>query len=386
MGRIMIKVGITGQSGFVGTHLYNTLGLYPGEFERVPFEDDYFVDVERLKTFVKSCDVIVHLAAVNRHTDAHVLYETNMRLVKQLIEAMETTNSRPYVLFSSSIQEERDNEYGRSKSDGRKLLEEWAVRNGSSFTGMVVPNVFGPFGKPNYNSFIATFGYKLTHGDSPTVLQDNEVNLIYVGSLCRHICDKIREMGSRTVPSLVERDDVACDFEMKVSEVLGLFENFNKLYFEQGIIPPLNNIHEMNLFNTFRSYIDMESYFPVKLVQHTDVRGSFVETVKIGVGGQVSFSTTVPGVTRGNHYHTRKMERFVVIKGKARIQLRKVGTDEVLDYYLNGEEPAYVDMPVWYTHNISNIGDEILYAQFWINEWYDPTDSDTYFEPVVKDE
>lgn len=163
----MIKVGITGQSGFVGTHLYNTLGLYPGEFERVPFEDDYFVDVERLKTFVKSCDVIVHLAAVNRHTDAHVLYETNMRLVKQLIEAMETTNSRPYVLFSSSIQEERDNEYGRSKSDGRKLLEEWAVRNGSSFTGMVVPNVFGPFGKPNYNSFIATFGYKLTHGDSP---------------------------------------------------------------------------------------------------------------------------------------------------------------------------------------------------------------------------
>ena len=99
----MIKVGITGQSGFVGTHLYNTLGLYPGEFERVPFEDDYFVDVERLKTFVKSCDVIVHLAAVNRHTDAHVLYETNMRLVKQLIEAMETTNSRPYVLFSSRI-------------------------------------------------------------------------------------------------------------------------------------------------------------------------------------------------------------------------------------------------------------------------------------------
>ena len=235
----MIKVGITGQSGFVGTHLYNTLGLYPGEFERVPFEDDYFVDVERLKTFVKSCDVIVHLAAVNRHTDVHVLYETNMRLVKQLIEAMEATNSRPYVLFSSSIQEERDNEYGRSKSDGRKLLEEWAVRKGASFTGMVVPNVFGPFGKPNYNSFIATFGYKLTHGDSPTVLQDNEVNLIYVGSLCRHICDKIREMGGRTVPSLVERDDVACDFEMKVSEVLGLFENFKKLYMKLPLRIPI---------------------------------------------------------------------------------------------------------------------------------------------------
>ena len=380
----MIRVGITGQAGFVGTHLYHTLGLWPELFERIPFEDSFFADRERLEAFVRQCDVIVHLAAMNRHPDAQVLYETNVKLVRQLIEAMESTGARPYVLFASSTQEERDNEYGRSKREGRRLFEEWARRQGASFTGLVVPNVFGPFGRPNYNSFIATFAYKLTHGEEPVVMQDSEVHLIYVGSLCEYICKRIRRQ-SEIAEVVVERDEVPFDFAMKVSEVLDRFGQFKSLYLEQGIIPPLCNRHEWNLFNTFRSYIDMKQHFPVQLVQHTDARGSFVETVKIGVGGQVSFSTTVPGVTRGNHYHTRKMERFVVIKGKARIQLRRVGTDEVLDYYLDGERPAYVDMPVWYTHNISNIGDEILYAQFWINEWYNPDDGDTYFEPVEQE-
>lgn len=377
----MIRIGITGQTGFVGTHLYNTLGLYPDEFERVPFEDTFFTDRERLESFVRSCDVIVHLAAVNRHPDARVLYETNIGLVHQLVEAMEVAEVRPYVLFSSSTQEERDNEYGRSKRDGRQMFEAWARRSGASFTGMVVPNVFGPFGRPNYNSFIATFAHKLTHGEDPVVMQDSAVHLIYVGSLCEHIVKQIRRHAVALEPP-VERDEVPFDFVMKVSEVLERFGQYKSLYLEQGIVPSLSSRHEWNLFNTFRSYIDMAHHFPVQLVQHTDARGSFVETVKMGVGGQVSFSTTVPGVTRGNHYHTRKMERFVVMKGKARIQLRKVGTDEVLDYYLDGDHPAYVDMPVWYTHNISNIGNEILYAQFWINEWYDPNDGDTYFEPV----
>lgn len=377
----MIRIGITGQSGFVGTHLYNTLGLYPDEFERVPFEDSFFADRERLESFVLSCDAIVHLAAVNRHPDAQVLYETNVGLVRQLVEAMEATGARPYVLFSSSTQEERDNEYGRSKRDGRQMFEEWARRSGASFTGMVVPNVFGSFGRPNYNSFIATFAHKLTHGEEPVVMQDSAVHLIYVGSLCEHIVKQIRRHAVALEPQ-VERDEVPFDFVMKVSEVLERFGQYKSLYLEQGIVPSLSSRHEWNLFNTFRSYIDMAHHFPVQLVQHTDARGSFVETVKMGVGGQVSFSTTVPGVTRGNHYHTRKMERFVVIKGKARIQLRKVGTDEILNYYLDGDHPAYIDMPVWYTHNISNIGNEILYAQFWINEWYDPNDGDTYFEPV----
>lgn len=377
----MIRIGITGQSGFVGTYLYNTLGLYPDQYKRIPFEDAYFQSKDVLRSFVRECDVIVHLAAMNRHPDVQVLYETNVRLVKQLIGAMEAEGVTPHVLFSSSTQEERDNEYGRSKRNGRRMLEEWAERNQASFTGMVVPNVYGPFGRPNYNSFIATFAYKLTHGEQPEVLQDAGVKLIYVGSLAEHILRKIDEVAASRV-SRIERDEVPYDFEKKVTDILRLFEYFRDLYLEKEIIPELKDRNEVNLFNTFRCYIDQEGHFPVKLIPHADARGVFVETLKLGMGGQVSFSTTVPGITRGNHYHTRKIERFTVIRGKARIQLRKIGTDEVLNFDLDGSNPSFVDMPVWYTHNITNTGNDELYTQFWINEWYDPQDGDTYFEEV----
>lgn len=376
-----ISIGITGQSGFIGTHLFNTLGLYPNEFERVPFDDDFFQDETKLRLFVKQCDVIVHLAAMNRHPDPEVIYETNLNLVNQLIDSMDAEQVKPHVLFSSSTQEERDNEYGRSKREGRERLKQWADRNNSSFTGMVVPNVYGPFGVPNYNSFVATFCYKLTHGEVPKVMQDGDVQLIYVGTLCNYIIEKVRSVQYLNVPNR-ERYAVPYDFEKKVTEVLSTLESFKATYFEQGIIPKLRDTHDINLFNTFRCYMDTDNHFPVKLVKCEDSRGMFVETIKLGTGGQVSFSTTLPGVTRGNHYHTRKIERFTVIKGKARIQLRKIGTDKVLEFYLDGSEPAYVDMPIWYTHNITNIGPDELYTQFWINEWYRPENGDTFFEQV----
>lgn len=379
----MIRVGITGQAGFVGTHLYNELGLLAESFVRIPFEDSFFSKEHLLKDFVKQCDVIVHLAAMNRHPEPQVIYETNLRLVNQLIAAMEAEKVTPHVLFSSSTQEERDNEYGRSKQEGRKLLEQWAKRKGASFTGMVIPNVYGPFGRPNYNSFIATFCYKLTHGEQPVVLQEGNVRLIYVGNLCKHIINKISQLFEANI-SVIERYEIPFDFEKKVTKILEHLEHYKSLYFDKGIIPVLNNRDEVNLFNTFRSYIDHAIHFPVKLVQHTDSRGVFVETIKLGVGGQVSFSTTVPGITRGNHFHSRKIERFTVMKGKARIQLRQIGTNEVINFYLDGNEPSYVDMPIWYTHNITNIGEEDLYTQFWINEWYNPEDGDTYFELCEK--
>jgi len=128
--------------------------------------------------------------------------------------------------------------------------------------------------------------------------------------------------------------------------------------------------------------MDIENHYPVKLKKNTDDRGTFVETIKSGLGGQVSFSTTKPGITRGNHFHTRKIERFAVIKGKAQIQLRRIGTDKVMNFELDGNEPSYVDMPIWYTHNITNVGNEELYTIFWINEFFDPNDPDTFFENV----
>nr|SMD28996.1 conserved hypothetical protein [Capnocytophaga canimorsus] len=372
----MKKIGITGQEGFVGKHLYHTLGLFTEEFERVPYNKSIFENENELDAFVSQCDVIVHLAAMNRHESEQVIYETNVGLVNKLIAALERTGSKAHILISSSTQEERDNLYGKSKKESREALVNWANTNGGKVTGLIIPNVFGAFGKPFYNSFIATFCYQLTHNQTPNVANDGEVKLIYVQELVAVILKEIRK-GESKAQYFVEPTAVK-----KVSEVLALLEEYKAKYFEKGEIPALNTPFELNLFNTYRSYMDYATHFPVKFTQHTDPRGAFVEVIRLGIGGQCSFSTTVPGITRGNHYHTRKIERFAVIKGKALIQLRKIGTDEVLDFYLDGNEPAYVDMPIWYTHNIKNIGEEELYTIFWINEPYNPEDADTYFEEV----
>jgi UDP-2-acetamido-2,6-beta-L-arabino-hexul-4-ose reductase len=377
----IIRVGITGQSGFIGTHLYNELGLFPDIFERVYFKKDYFNNFELFSRFVKKCDVIVHLAAVNRYTDEKQLYAININLANSLIMALKQEKFKPHVIFSSSIQEQFDNPYGKAKLETRRLLETWAKEHDASFTGMIVPNVFGPLGLPNYNSFIATFCYKFTHGEEPAIITDSEVNLIYVSSLCRYIMSDIEYVRSAACP-VVAKKQIPPDFTESVSGILSLLKAFKEQYFNQGIIPVLPNENQIHLFNTFHAYIDIKQYYPRFLKQHQDERGSFVETIKLGTGGQVSFSITKPRITRGNHFHIRKIERFTVIKGQAKIQLRRIGTSGILELYLNGVNPSYVDIPVWYTHNITNIGPDDLYTQFWINEWYDETDPDTFFEKV----
>jgi UDP-2-acetamido-2,6-beta-L-arabino-hexul-4-ose reductase len=372
----MIKIGITGQAGFVGQHLYNTLGLYEQEFQRIEFKKEFFYNDNELNDFVSKCDVIVHLAAMNRHNEPQVIYDTNLGLVQRLVASLNNSKSQAHVLFSSSTQEERDNLYGKSKKEGRQLMANWAKEAGGKFTGMIIPNVFGPFGHPDYNSVVATFCHKLTHNETPTIQVDGDLKLIYVGELVSAIIKEIK--------SGVSNDEIiiSSTSSSKVSGILELLEYYKEEYQDKGVIPTLQNDFEFNLFNTFRCYMDVKNHFPVAYTQHTDARGSFVEVIRLGIGGQVSFSTTVPGITRGNHFHTRKIERFAVIKGKALIQLRRIGTQKVLNFYLDGANPAYVDMPIWYTHNIKNIGDEVLYTNFWINEAYNAEDADTYFVEV----
>ncbi len=369
-----MKIGITGQSGFIGTHLYNYLGLHD-DVERVSFKDEYFQGDESLDNFVSQCNVIVHLAALNRHNDAQVIYDTNIGLVKQLIASLERTNSIPHVLISSSTQEDRDNPYGKSKKEGRKLLIDWSKKSAGKFTGLVIPNVFGPFGNPYFNSFIATFSHRITHHEKPEIQIDAEIDLIYVQDLIKFIYQVISE---KTYSDEIRVSHTAT---AKVSDVLAKLNQYNDLYVKLGTIPIHDNYFELCLFNTFRSYLPA-SYFPRLFKSNIDERGSFVEIVKSKGRGQFSFSTTKPRITRGNHFHIRKVERFAVIQGKALIQLRRIGTSEVLEYELNGENPSYVDMPVWYTHNITNTGNNELVTLFWINEFFDSKDPDTYYEEV----
>jgi len=412
----MLKIGITGQAGFIGTHLYNTLSLHPDQYIRIPFRDEFFQSEEALDAFVKQCEVIVHLAAMNRHNDPNVLYKTNIELVQKLIDSMKRTKSKPFVIMSSSLQEEQDNLYGLSKKEGRELFNQWADRNGAKFTGLIIPNVFGPFGVPFYNSVISTFSYQICNKQEPKLEVDNELKLIYVGDLVKVIislfpadyaekntdyADKETTVNTEGTESTEGTEDtqntegtedtdgwlppkvleVPYKAKYKVSELLYKLKDYYETYVVKGIFPDLTDWFEVCLFNTFRSYLPKE-HFPVKYNKHLDDRGIYVEIMKFMSQGQVSFSTTLPGISRGNHFHTRKIERFAVIKGKASIKLRKYGTDEVIEYILDGEEPAYVDMPIWFTHNITNIGDKELLTMFWINEFYDPNDPDTYYEQV----
>lgn len=378
----MIRVGITGQSGFVGTHLFSTLGLSPEKFKRIDFDDYYFSDNAKLTEFVSSCDVIVHLAALNRHKDPEIIFNTNVDLVQKLITVCNTADVKPHILFSSSTQEELNNLYGRSKKEGRERFENWAVSNNAKYTGFVIPNVFGPFGKPFHNSVVATFCYQLTHDQTPRVDNDSELKLIYVGELVSLIIKDIEAKFNNPFENNVDTILVPHSYVIKVSQLLGKLLDMKDNYITAGGLPDLNQIFDLHLFNTLLTFIDINTFFPYHLKLNTDHRGSFVETLKLKSGGQVSFSTTNPGITRGNHFHTRKAERFAVIKGDARIELRQIGTTNKISYTLSGKIPSFVDMPVWYTHNITNIGDEDLFTIFWINEFFDANDPDTFFEQV----
>jgi len=371
----MIKVGVTGSNGFIGWHLCRSLELYTNKFELIEFKRDWFNEDINLDSFVLKCDVIIHLAGLNRHSEESAIFNTNISLAERLIESFKRTNFKGQIIFSSSIQEERNNVFGNSKKAAREYFSNWANQSSASFHGLIIPNVFGAFGLPFYNSVVSTFCHQLVSNEFPKIETDVTLNLIYINDLVQKIINIFNtETNDNFIINHTDR--------YKVSEILELLIFFKKKYFENGEIPSFKNQFEINLFNTFRSYFNLNTHFPIKYKNNIDERGNFVEIIRLETGGQVSFSTTKIGITRGNHFHTRKIERFSVIKGEALIQLRKIATSEVIDYYLSGEEPAYVDMPIWHTHNIKNIGEEDLYTMFWINEFYNENDSDTYIEKV----
>ncbi len=374
----MLRIGITGQSGFIGTHLFNHLSMMKDNYRIIPFKDSFFESIASLKDFVSACDCIIHLAGLNRHNDPEIIYAKNLELVDKLIASLEETNSSAHVIFSSSSQEDRDNAYGRSKREGRSKLAQWAKKRNTGFTGLIIPNVFGPFGKPFYNSVISTFCHQLVNNNIPRIEIDGELKLIYISELVFLIENKIKN----NLGEFEESFYIPPTYSLSVSGILKKLNYFKSVYFEHGIIPSLASSFDVNLFNTFRSYIDIDSYYPFMYKTNSDERGNFVELIKLYTGGQVSFSTIKPGFTRGNHFHTRKVERFAVIKGEAEIKMRKLGTDKILSFKLSGSVPSFVDMPVWYTHNIKNIGGNELVTVFWVNEIFNPEDTDTFYQEV----
>ena len=252
------------------------------------------------------------------------------------------------------------------------LFAKWAEFNEASFSSLRIPNVFGPFCKPNYNSFVATFCYKIINDEELTV-NTNEVKLVYVQNLCKQIVDIIREKNDKE--SYKINHDIICTVNYIYSKLLG----FKDEYIDNNIIPILEDTFDIDLFNTFRSYIEDRV---ITLDSYSDERGYLSETIKTNAGGQSFFSTTKPGYIRGQHFHMRKLERFCVLEGDAEINLRKLGDDKVINYKVSGDKNQFIDMPLFYTHNITPSSDDEIITLFWVNELLNKDDADTYWEDV----
>lgn len=368
-----MRIVVSGHNGFIGGHLVRNINLHHSDAQIITLEKEDFKS-QNFGGKIEKNDFIFHLAGVNRAKTEIEVYEENKKLNASLLNHLKKLKFSGTIFFSSSLQEDTESLYGKSKKEARLEFEKLSEELGFNFFYLKIPNVFGPFCKPNYNSFIATFCDQLINKKTPTIIQDNEVKLVYINDLVQCILDTLK-----VKPPVLEKSILNT---FKVSKVLEKLISFEKQYCKKNEFPNLNTSFDLNLFNTFRSYLDLRSTYPKRHILHSDERGFFSELARSGSQGQSSFSTTKPGITRGNHFHTRKVERFSVFKGKAIIQLRKYMTDETLSFELDGKTPSFVDMPVWYTHNIKNIGDEELLTFFWINEPYDENDPDTYMEIV----
>lgn len=246
----MIKLGITGQSGFIGTHLARAIEK-EDDIELIPFDDSFFDDDYKLSTFVRQCDAIMHLAAMSRGPSEDELYKTNIGLVNKLINAIEVEKVKPHVLFSSSTHEIRDTAYGRAKRDGRILFTEWAQKNDAAFTGFIFPNVYGPGAKVHYASFIANFAWELNHDMEPKILVDAPIKLIYVNNLIDIIIKQIYKVAIERVSnnsSLISCIEVPHDFEKLVTEILSIFKDFKLNGYTRS------DADLINLYNTYISY------------------------------------------------------------------------------------------------------------------------------------
>lgn len=368
-----MRIVISGHNGFIGGHLVRNISLRYSDAEIIALEKEDFKS-ENFNDKIQKNDLIFHLAGVNRADTQEEVFEENKKLNTALLDHLNEIKFSGKLFFSSSLQEDSSSLYGRAKKEARIEYERLSEELDFKFYFLKTPNVFGPFCKPNYNSFIATFSDKLIKNETPTIIQDNKVILIFINDLIHSILQLLDDHSPKIGSDVLQ--------EFKVSEVLKKLMLFKQQYLEKGEFPELETSFDLDLFNTFRSYIDLKTFYPKKHILHSDKRGFFSELSRSGSKGQSSFSTTKPQITRGNHFHTRKIERFSVIKGKARIQLRKYLSDEIISFELDGENPSFVDMPVWYTHNITNIGEDELLTFFWINEPYDENDPDTYMENV----
>ena len=365
----MSRVAMTGAGGFLGWH--TRIALREQGLDATPMAIGVAFDLSDAMAAVSGAERVIHIAGVNRADSDDEVRNGNIRFAEQLAEAIKRADTPPpIVAYANSTQSTGGSNYGEAKLRAAEILRDAAEAVGSEFVDVVLPNLFGEHGKPFYNAVTATFCHLLAAGEAPSVQQDRELTLLHA----QNAADLLTGVVSVVDQSSLEQRET-------VTGLLRRLEGIAETY-AVGEIPDVAESFQRDLFNTYRSYT-FESLTPIRLTRHADVRGAFFEIIRSHGGpGQSSFSTTVPGISRGDHFHRRKIERFTVLSGQATISLRKLFTDRVYDFPVDGEAPAAIDMPTGWSHKITNTGTEALDTSFWTNDIFDPQHPDTITEAV----
>ncbi len=382
-----MKILITGANGFVGKNLVAQLeNIKLGKARNYDLSNDltiykYDIDTppELLDVYTKDCDFVFHLAGVNRPKDEKEFMEGNFGFTSVLLDKLKENNNKAPVLITSSIQAALDNPYGRSKKAGEDLMFKYGRSNNAKVLVYRLPNVFGKWCRPNYNSAVATFCNNIAN-DLDITVNDPEVvmNLVYIDDVVDEFIAAL--MGNENKDG--EYCGIPTVHTIKLGEIVSLLYGF-KAQPEKLVMPEIpENSFAKKLYSTYLSYLPKEKVcFPLKM--NKDDRGSFTELLKTEKCGQISVNISKPGITKGQHWHNTKWEFFIVVSGHGLIQERKIGTDEVLEFEVSGDEIKAIHMLPGYTHNIINLSKtEDLVTVMWANERFDPSKPDTYFEEV----
>jgi len=370
-----MKVLITGSNGFISKNLIEHLKR-DENIELYLYSKKDSLNI--LEAYVNEVDFIFHLAGVNRPKDKKDFYEGNSNLTKIIVDILKKEDKQTPILLSSSTQSDLDNDYGKSKKEAEEILLDYSKETNTNVFIYKLPNVFGKWSKPNYNSVISTWCYNISHDLEIKVNnREIELNLVYVDDVVKSFIEKLEYESEN---KYFEINTVYKKTLGEIEELLYKFkENRSTL-----VIPEVSSGFERVLYATYLSYLETND-FSYTLKGHKDDRGTFYEILKTLDSGQFSLSTTAPGITRGNHYHHTKNEKFLVVKGEALIQFRHIVTNEIVEYKVDDTKMEIVEMIPGYTHNIKNTGSEEMILLLWANESFDSQNPDTYFLEVKND-
>lgn len=368
-----MKILVTGSKGFIGKNLIRRL---KEEKDILIFECDKDTDSKTLEVYCKKADFVYHLAGINRTDNEEDFMKGNYGFTVKLLNLLSKYNEGCPLMLASSIQVAYDNSYGKSKKAAENLILTYSGINRAKIFIYRLPNVFGKWCKPNYNSVVATFCHNIARKLPITIDEPEKIlNLVYIDDLIDELISLLQ--STNTDKNYYEVEPIYQVSLKKIADLLYSFYEFNL----KGYIPDLSDEFTKKLYSTYLSYLP-EDRLSYRLTMHCDDRGSFTEFLKSNNNGQISVNVIKPGITKGNHYHHTKLEKFLVVSGRGVIRLKHIISGRLLEYQLSSETLEVINVPAGYAHSIENIGDTDLVVLIWCNEVFDKNKPDTYMLKV----